>query len=242
MVSNKPNASFKNFANVFKNLIKNTTVTTMYPICTMIITYDSTKAITVTKRNDREYYVKQYDLESYELTFEEKIGGGPHDYIKLKEVEQNATGTKFAIVYNNDGEFKMRTFGKTTRSEKEIVKDEVNFNDLLGINNYTMAIGTFPDPFITCTFVSEYRIFVNLFYNYSLTHYHFIYNLESMAIEGQPVSFQMKCTKKNFPYKCFYNDELNEIYSFYRQGQAFIINADNASDYSFDRMTEMDLG
>jgi hypothetical protein len=41
----------------------------------MIITNDSTKAITVTKRNNSEYYVKQYDLETYDMTFEEKIGG-----------------------------------------------------------------------------------------------------------------------------------------------------------------------
>jgi len=59
----------------------------MYPIVSMIITYDSSKAVTVTKRNDREYYIKQYDLESYDLTFEEKIGGGEDQYIKLKEVE-----------------------------------------------------------------------------------------------------------------------------------------------------------
>ena len=86
----------------------------------MIITYDSTKAITVTKRNDREYYVKQYDLESYEMTFEEKIGGGPDQYIKLKEVEQSFNGKKYAIVYNDDGKFYIRSFFKQTRSEDEI--------------------------------------------------------------------------------------------------------------------------
>jgi hypothetical protein len=31
--------------------------------------------VTVTRKNDTEYWVKQYDLESYEITFEEKIGG-----------------------------------------------------------------------------------------------------------------------------------------------------------------------
>jgi len=67
--------------------VKSTNVVTMYPIVSMIITYDSSKAVTVTKRNDREYYIKQYDLESYDLTFEEKIGGGEDQYIKLKEVE-----------------------------------------------------------------------------------------------------------------------------------------------------------
>lgn len=72
----------------------------MYPIVSVIISYDSTRAITVTKANEREYYVKMYDLETYELTFEECIKG---TYIKLKDVEQAADGKKFAIVYNDDG-------------------------------------------------------------------------------------------------------------------------------------------
>jgi len=86
-VSNKPNPRFKNYSGVFKNLIKGSNITTMYPICTMLITYDSTKAVTVTKKDDHEYYIKQYDLETYDMTFEEKVGGEPNDYIKLKEVE-----------------------------------------------------------------------------------------------------------------------------------------------------------
>ena len=47
---------------------------------------------------------------------------------------------------------------------------------------------------------------------------------------------------KNFPYKCFFNDETKAIYSFYRQGDSLIINSDNASEYRHDRMTELDLG
>ena len=86
-VVNRPNPRFKNYRNLFKDLLKITDVTTMYPICSVIVTYDSKHAITVTKRNDREYYVKSYSLESNELVFEEKIGGAATDYIKLKEVE-----------------------------------------------------------------------------------------------------------------------------------------------------------
>ena len=52
----------------------------------------------------------------------------------------------------------------------------------------------------------------------------------------------MDCTPKNFPYKCFYNEDKNEIYSFYRTGQSFIIDANECSQYSYDRMTDMDLG
>ena len=59
----------------------------MYPIQNCIISFDSTKAIITTKKNDMEYYIKMYDLETYEQTFEEKFGGKSEDYIKIKEVE-----------------------------------------------------------------------------------------------------------------------------------------------------------
>jgi hypothetical protein len=105
----------------------------------MVITYDSTKVIAVTKKDDQEYYVRQYDLESYEMTFSEKIGGGQEQYIKLKEVEQNSSGKKYAIVYNDDGNFYLRTFGKVNRTDEEIEKDELDINKLLGLNNHTMC-------------------------------------------------------------------------------------------------------
>lgn len=54
------------------------------------------------------------------MTFEEKIGGMPKDYIRMKEVEQNSAGNKFAFIYNNDGRWYVRTHGKETRTEEEI--------------------------------------------------------------------------------------------------------------------------
>ena len=59
----------------------------MFPIISCMITYNSKAVVTVSKRNDQEYWVKIYDLVSYELLFEEQIGGNPKNYIKLKEVE-----------------------------------------------------------------------------------------------------------------------------------------------------------
>ena len=76
----------------------------------MSITYDSKRAITVTKKNEREYWVRMYDLESYEQVFEEQFGGQEDDYIKMKEIEQNSAGNKFALAYNNDGNFRLRVF------------------------------------------------------------------------------------------------------------------------------------
>ena len=83
----RPNPMFKNYQDIFSNLMKETNVSTMYPICECIITYDSTRTIVTMKKNDREYFVKMYCLESYNLTFEERVGGESSDYIKMKEVE-----------------------------------------------------------------------------------------------------------------------------------------------------------
>lgn len=60
--------------------------------------------------------------------------------------------------------------------------------------------------------------------------------------DDDPITHKLECSIKNFPYKCFYNAEKAQIYSFYRQGQAFIINSDEPSEYKYEKMTDMDLG
>ena len=59
----KPNIRFMSYKNVFKDLLKQTQVITMYPIVSMIITYDSTRAVTITKKDDRTCFIKMYSLE-----------------------------------------------------------------------------------------------------------------------------------------------------------------------------------
>ena len=137
----------------------------MFNIISCMITYNSKSVLTVTKASDREYYIKQYSLESYALTFEEKIGGNEINYIKAKDVEQNSNGTKFMIVYYDDGYFKFRNFGETTRTLEDIEDNELDINSELNINNHTMPISNFPEPFITCCFTSDNLAFISLFLN-----------------------------------------------------------------------------
>jgi len=89
----------------------------MYPIVSCIISYDSTRSILVSKKDDREFWVRMYDLETYEKTFEEMIGGKPVSYIRTKEVEQNSRGDKYAIVFIDDGKFYLRVFSKVSRNQ-----------------------------------------------------------------------------------------------------------------------------
>jgi len=52
------------------------------------MTYNSRSAITVTKKDDREYIIHQFSLENYEMTFEEVLGGIEDvSYIKISEIE-----------------------------------------------------------------------------------------------------------------------------------------------------------
>ena len=49
--------------------------------------------MTVTKKDDSEFYVKLFSLDTYECVFQERIGGQPEQYIKLRDVYQNETGS-----------------------------------------------------------------------------------------------------------------------------------------------------
>ena len=119
-------------------------------------------------------------------------------------------------MYIDDGKFRLRVFEKETRDLETIQKEEFDINQAIGINDYTMPIQGFADPFCTCSFIDDDRIFVQLFYNHDLTHYHFIYDHSKRQIEGNYYSMKMQCTSKNFPYQSFHNSDENVVYSFYR--------------------------
>ena len=88
-----------------------------HPILSCIISYDSTLAILVLEKDDREVWIEMYSLANCDKTFSEKIGGLKDSYIRCKEVEQNSGGNKYAVVYVDDGKFRLRVFGKEQRDE-----------------------------------------------------------------------------------------------------------------------------
>lgn len=64
--------------------------------------------------------------------FSESYGdGSDSSYVKVKEIEQNVTGDRYACAFYENGLFKLRVFGDENRSAKEIEDDEVCFNDML---------------------------------------------------------------------------------------------------------------
>ena len=141
----------------------------------------------------------------------------------MKDIEQNHNSSKFAVTYYDDGQFKIRTFGKgndavLSEDMEEEQKNECMFNKLLDIDKSTEAIDNFPHPMSCCCFIDDNTIFVSLFHNQTLTHYHFLYHIKSKTIsELKDHHFNANvCSEENFPQKCFYNKTQGEIYTFYR--------------------------
>ena len=99
-----------------------------------------------------------------------------------------------------------------------------------------MAIEGFPDPFANCCFVSDELLYVCLFNTETTTHYHFLWSMTKRRVQGRVASQEVNGQKKNFPYKSYYNDEKKEIYTFYRQGQSFIIKEDDPMNFQFDQI------
>ena len=74
-------------------------------------------------------------------------------------------------------------------------------------------------------------------------HYHFIWDCSTGTIKGK--FFQQEIPgfqKKNFPYKCFYNDEEDVIYCFYRGGEFFNMPRSDIHKVQFGKCTDMSLG
>ena len=140
-----------------------------------MITNDSTSVFTVTKKNDEESWIRAYNIDTKQIVFEEQILG---TYVKIKELEQTDDAQLFAAAFIDDGAFKIRTFRKSTRSQAEIEEEELNLNEELELNGKTDVVFSLPDPFITCTFVGNDLLFVNLFETHTGSHHHFFYHLK----------------------------------------------------------------
>ena len=57
-VNIKANQRFKNYQDVFKDLLKTSNVSTDNPIVSMIISQDSSRALSVTKQDDSTHFIK----------------------------------------------------------------------------------------------------------------------------------------------------------------------------------------
>jgi hypothetical protein len=61
----KPNPKFEPYKNIFKKLLKQTSIVTPDVIISMIINFTSTHAIALTKRGEHQSFINMYSLKTY---------------------------------------------------------------------------------------------------------------------------------------------------------------------------------
>lgn len=68
----------------------------------MAITYDSKSALAIVAKGDENFELQSWSLTEYSMDFSIKFEG---TYLKMNLIEQNNAGSKFAVAYQDNGEF-----------------------------------------------------------------------------------------------------------------------------------------
>lgn len=114
--------------------MKQKMIVTPFAVVSMIISYDNSRIVALLKKSEFVSYVQGYCLHDFDLEFEEKYGqDNSGNCIKMQDIEQCPNGNYFAVTYQENGLFRLRTFGKNNRSAAEIEDDELKISETLGL-------------------------------------------------------------------------------------------------------------
>ena len=146
-------------------------IDTEYDIVSVTISLDSKYALAVVFRSDKLSIVRIYSLNSEDMSnkyeSQHEIRGY---YVKARSIVQNDSGNLFACPYYDHGFFYVMIFNL-----KETIQ-QLNVSEILGLDGRCKPLLGFSDPMINATFLSGSCIFINVFHNKDLNHFHFIYD------------------------------------------------------------------
>jgi hypothetical protein len=221
---------FKDFVDLFEDLTSDDRIgSDEGPVISVTFNNKGTRILAVLQDEEQmkmlgnsACIVHQYDIATRKLVFKEFYGGGADSFIKMLDIAQNKAGDMFCCPYIDDGNFRMRIFGESPRSEAQIVKSDIDINKALTLNNHTMVNEDFENPNITACFLNNFQLFVSLFHNGDMQHIQFIWDIDyRKTINVVKVPLAKLCSRQNFPMATFYDEKTFQAYTFYRQGQAF---------------------
>lgn len=138
-ISEGAGVRFMKYKNHFLNMTNKKYIFTQFDVMSVIITYDSQHLIAVLEASEKLYYVRIYGLENHVKYREFMIEG---QRIKAKEVQQNSSGSFFALPYFDSGLYKILFFNMNGDV------DHLLANSVTGIDDSTLAIAGISDPLI----------------------------------------------------------------------------------------------
>ena len=89
----------------------------------------------------------------------------------MNQIEQNDAGEIFSLCYQDSGEYFCLVIDNTG-----IVLDKIEIMDILQIDMLSTPIDGFHEPLITCSFLNNDVIFIQMYHRKEKVEYHFHYN------------------------------------------------------------------
>lgn len=216
-------------------------------VINIAITYGSKYAIALVndsaKTGGDHFEILGFSLNSFQQKWSKVIEG---TYIKMKEIEQSDDGEIMAVCYQDDGVFHILVM--TTAGE---LIEDVNVSKMLHLDKKSKPVEGFWEPLITCAFIPANpqnpklgsNIMVCVYHRFEQKQYHFAYSVQEKQMLGEARVGEIKdSTYLNFPVKSFYSAAYNACYTFYRQGHAFTMDAQEPKNCHCEKITDADLG
>lgn len=132
---------------LFQDLTARSYVKTNGNVVSMVMSYDSKITVAITTTTPEKFMVQAFGLKDHTMKFEKTFEG---EYLRMNLVDQDITGQKFAVSYQDNGRFKIAMF---TQQGEDI--DHIDVNDILDLDTESKALSGFYEPLITVFFVPD---------------------------------------------------------------------------------------
>ena len=134
----------------------------------MIIGYDSKLCLAICANGDDTHFELQaYSLQTFKQVFKKEYDG---KYLKMKEIDQNDSGTLFVLPYTDNGKFFISIVDNKGEELNNII-----VNGIVKIDDRSKPVTGFYEPLITTAVLPNEDIFVSVYHRYKMKQYHFIY-------------------------------------------------------------------
>lgn len=139
--------------------------------------------------------------------------------------------TYFACPYLETGVYKLRIFSHNLdgHTAQPLIRCSFNINEMLGIDDDNVPNFDVASPNTTCTFISDDLIFVNVYANRKLQHWHLVLNWKTSTVHSSEMIDMAFSSEKNYPSCTYLDSHFSQIHVFYRHGEAFAIDLDMES-------------
>ena len=205
-------------------------------VVNIIITYDSKHCVALTADVRQELtQIQLYSLQTFQEKFHIEIKG---TWVVMNDIDQNYAGDTLCVPYSDNGALSVVIF---TNDGEELAT--LNMNEVFEMDEESKPIVGFYQPMLTACFVKDDDLFLHGFHRLHGRHCMVLYSYKTQQLLQRVQTATLpESTKLNFPVRSFYSSELDEVYTFYRQGHAVSQSGQVNSPKHVDKITSADLG